>query len=159
MMESSCFFGQSSSSQSSYPKQTTTTTTGISKNLAKEFDSAANSEDEDLIQEKLNRIYFSNRIFGGLSNHQNKGLERHKSYTIKEIIDKANTEFDSLVSQLLKKIYSDNCEYHMMFPFVARFVFKKKFHHYNLFFSSNRLDYNDFYRFQIMDLKNSSFVS
>nr|XP_027198167.1 spindle pole body component 97-like [Dermatophagoides pteronyssinus] len=139
MMESSCFFGQqSSSSQSSYPKQTT----GISKNLAKEFDSAANSEDEDLIQEKLNRIYFSNRIFGGLSNHQNKGLgQASGSYTIKEIIDKANTEFDSLVSQLLKKIYSDNCEYHMMFPFVAR------------------LDYNDFYRFQIMDLKNSSFVS
>ncbi|OTF76133.1 gamma-tubulin complex component-like protein [Euroglyphus maynei] len=93
MMESSCFFGQQCSKSS--PSRSKQTTTGISKNLAQEFDSAANSEDdEDLLHEKLNQIYFSNRIFGGISNHQTKGLVQ---FTIKEIIDKANTEFDSLI--------------------------------------------------------------
>lgn len=60
------------------------------------------------LYEKLNQIYFGNR---------------HKSVkSVKEIVERANAEFDTLVAKLHKKIDSDNCEYHMMYPFLVRYV-------------------------------------
>jgi len=109
MMESSCFFGRAGGSSNPY----SVNAPGIDSNKSH------TSPDGDpkrggspgfdtLLHEKLNKIYFSNRHFG-------KSIK-----TVKEIVERANAEFDSLVAQLLKKVYSDNCEYHMMYPFVAR---------------------------------------
>lgn len=39
---------------------------------------------------------------------------------LREIVDKANCDFDRLVSQLMNKICSDHSEYHLMYHFVAR---------------------------------------
>ena len=120
MMESSCFFGRAQSG--------TTTNTGNNHNPYSTIDSKSrdslnsnNNNNNDTsdssrsspgfdsqLHEKLNKIYFSNRHFG-------KSVR-----TVREIVEKANAEFDSLVTKLLKKVYSDNCEYHMMYPFVAR---------------------------------------
>ena len=101
-MESSCFFNpetEARKSLQSSPKKSQDTIDG-------EFKSK--SPFEPYIHEKLNKLYFSNRHYG-------KSVR-----TVKEIVEKANYNFDILVSKLLKKIYSDNCEYHMMYPFVAR---------------------------------------
>lgn len=91
-MENSCFFG--------YNEIET-----VEKNKVNlvEKQPHLSDKDGDKVNDKLNQIYFNNRNF-----------------SVAKIIDKANAEFDKLVSQLLKKIYSDNCEYHIMYPFVAR---------------------------------------
>lgn len=67
---------------------------------------------------------------------------------VAQIVEKAETSFEVLITQLLSKIYADNAsELHMMFPFVARFVdhLCGVFHFILISVSVSRLDYNHFY--------------
>ncbi|KAJ6222396.1 hypothetical protein RDWZM_000941 [Blomia tropicalis] len=125
MMESSCFFSRSAGDPNPYSaglKSRDSVEDQLGSNsLGSMARSSPGAHFESQLHEKLNRIYFANRHFG-------KSIR-----TVKEIVERANTEFDALVTKLLKKIYSDNCEYHMMYPFVAR------------------LDFNDFYRSKIIE--------
>ncbi|KAI7694740.1 hypothetical protein SSS_04962 [Sarcoptes scabiei] len=128
MIESSCFFGPNGKlEEPNYPSYNRQVVLRKTKEIVIDGRILTRSKknDDKYISDKLDEIYFHNKNFGS----------RHKSASrsVRKIIDKANSEFDLLVNHLLKKIYSDNCEYHMMYPFVAR------------------LDYNDFYRTQMLD--------
>lgn len=117
MIESSCFFGPNGKlEEPNYPSYNRQVVLRKTKEIVIDGRILTRSKknDDKYISDKLDEIYFHNKNFGS----------RHKSASrsVRKIIDKANSEFDLLVNHLLKKIYSDNCEYHMMYPFVARFV-------------------------------------
>src|SRR6218665_1207955 len=104
-MESSCFFGKGNNPYAvSRPPSP-------GPELSKGGGSGDDHDSRSFVtqlNEKLNKVFFSDRNFG-------KSVKN-----VKDIVRKADSHFDRLVMKLLKRIYSDNGEYHLMHSFVSR---------------------------------------
>ena len=104
-MESSCFFGKGNNPYAVSRPPSPGPELSKGGNASDEQDSKIF---EKQLNEKLNKVFFSDRNFG-------KSVKN-----VGDIVHKADTHFDRLVMKLLKRIYSDNGEYHLMHPFVSR---------------------------------------
>ena len=104
-MESSCFFGKGNNPYSVSRPPSPGSELSKGGNYGDEHDS---KNFVTQLNEKLNKVFFSDRNFG-------KSVKN-----VKDIVQRADLHFDRLVMKLLKRIYSDNGEYHLMHPFVSR---------------------------------------
>lgn len=103
-MESSCFFGKSNNPYAVSRPPSPGPELSKGGFSCDEHDSKFVSQ----LNEKLNKVFFSDRNFG-------KSVKN-----VKDIVQRADLHFDRLVMKLLKRVYSDNGEYHLMQPFVSR---------------------------------------
>jgi len=108
-MESSCFFGKGNNpyAVSRPPSPGADTLRNGAPNGVDEQDSKSFSTQ---LNEKLNKVFFSDRNFG-------KSVKN-----VKEIVQRADVHFDRLVMKMLKRIHPESGEYHLMHPFVSRYV-------------------------------------